>query len=190
MRALAGVGVLAGLGLVAGEGLRSRRMLAELHAAQDAARHDDLTGLLNRAGMGVAVDQALTDHVQVGLLLVDLHGFKRVNDVYGHLAGDEVLVKVAARITAVLVTDEAAARHGGDEYSVLTPAKPGPWMASRMAALLAAVNGPVLLDCGAEIEIAASIGSAVSTDADELWRLADHQERAAKKAHHRRAGVA
>lgn len=178
---LAGAGLL---GLVAGEAVRSVRVAGELHQAQDQARRDELTGLLNRAGMGRSVAKAVEREGQAALLLVDLDGFKAVNDRYGHAAGDAVLVEVAERIGGVLAAGEVAARHGGDEYSVLTPARPGPWVRSRVAAIAAAVRGPMALPSGDQVVIRASVGAAVAGDIRELWERADAAMYARKRARH------
>ena len=60
-------------------------------------------------------------HVQLGLLLFDLDGFKPVNDLYGHQAGDEVLVTLAREVGAVVRRNEMFFRLGGDEFAVLAP---------------------------------------------------------------------
>ena len=182
-------GVLAGaglLGLVAGEVVRSYRVAGELHTAQNQARHDQLTGLLNRTGMGEAVDQAVERDGQAALLLVDLDGFKAVNDQLGHAAGDAVLAEVATRISAVLAAGETAARHGGDEFAVLSPARPGPWMRSRVAAFAAAVRGPMDLPSGDQVQVRASVGAAVAADVRELWESADRAMYERKHARHTR----
>jgi diguanylate cyclase (GGDEF)-like protein/PAS domain S-box-containing protein len=90
-----------------------------------AATHDDLTGLLNRPGFeGVcqtAVERARGggEVRPVALLLIDLDGFKRVNDQFGHPAGDTLLELVAGRIRRSVRTTDAVARVGGDEFLVL-----------------------------------------------------------------------
>lgn len=189
---MSGRGLLASaglLGLVAGEVVRSVRQAGELHAARAEAQTDALTGLANRAGMGAAVAAAVERDGMAGLLLVDLDGFKAVNDCHGHAAGDAVLVEVAARISAALVDGERAARHGGDEFSVVTPARPGVWVRSRVAAVAAAVRGPMTLPSGDQVVIRASVGAAVAAVARELWERADAAMYARKAARHGRSGV-
>jgi len=93
---------------------------------RDRALHDELTGLPNRALLGdrltAAIAAAHRQHAQLSLLLIDLNGFKLVNDVHGHSAGDRVLVESAKRIAAALRESDTAARLGGDEFVVLLPA--------------------------------------------------------------------
>ncbi|HEY9476075.1 MAG TPA: GGDEF domain-containing protein, partial [Mycobacteriales bacterium] len=107
-------------GLAVGE-FRRRVLLAQLRAARQAAVTDPLTGLVNRAGMAAHVGTALRAG-PAGLLLIDLDSFKAVNDTHGHAAGDVVLVAVATRLRSALLPGEWAARHGGDEFSVLLTA--------------------------------------------------------------------
>jgi diguanylate cyclase (GGDEF)-like protein/PAS domain S-box-containing protein len=91
------------------------------------ADHDALTGLLNRRGM----DRALAQHVALGrrygaqgaLLVLDLDGFKAVNDSLGHAAGDELIVTCAKALRTRLRETDVLGRLGGDEFAVLLPAE-------------------------------------------------------------------
>jgi diguanylate cyclase len=83
------------------------------------ATHDDLTGLLNRTGFMQEVARRSTiGRAPVCVMLLDLDGFKSVNDVFGHMAGDRVLVEVARRLRESLTDEFAIARIGGDEFAV------------------------------------------------------------------------
>jgi diguanylate cyclase (GGDEF)-like protein len=90
-----------------------------------ASRTDHLTGALNRRGFGERVSaelaRAARDAQPLALVLVDLDGFKRVNDARGHAAGDELLVWVSSRLRAGLRPSDAAGRLGGDEFALLLP---------------------------------------------------------------------
>lgn len=93
-------------------------------AEQDLLRragHDALTGLPNRASFDQALERALAQAAltggSTGLLLIDLDGFKEVNDTYGHLAGDVVLKTVASRLLATQRDGDMMARLGGDEFA-------------------------------------------------------------------------
>jgi diguanylate cyclase (GGDEF)-like protein len=90
---------------------------------EHAASHDPLTGLVNRAvyqtRLAELMARAGSGDGEVSVLLIDLDGFKGINDTYGHAAGDAVLVEVARRLTAVLGPDDVVARLGGDEFAAL-----------------------------------------------------------------------
>lgn len=89
------------------------------------ASTDQLTGLLNRAGMNDLIDRALalakSTGTQTALLYLDLDGFKKINDACGHDTGDLALVEAAMRIQYYLRSGETAARIGGDEFVVVLP---------------------------------------------------------------------
>ena len=141
------------------------------------ASHDPLTGLVNRRGFLVALEHALTTVTvrQVGLLFLDLDGFKAVNDGLGHEAGDAVLVEVGRRIRACTRAEEVVARLGGDEFTVLAHAYHRQGLTSICARIELALLDPVLV--GDElVRVGASIGVAVADgtrDANDLLRAAD-----------------
>ncbi len=89
------------------------------------ARHDPLTGLLNRAGVSIAFERSRALARRAGyplsLALADLDGLKRVNDTHGHSFGDEVLRRVARILTGSLRRSDRVARWGGDEFVILFP---------------------------------------------------------------------
>jgi diguanylate cyclase len=86
---------------------------------RERATHDGLTGLLNRAGFVQRAEERLASGAPVCLMLLDLDGFKSVNDVYGHTTGDRVLIEVARRIRAAVPMECDAARLGGDEFALV-----------------------------------------------------------------------
>ena len=100
------------------------RAQVEVQAARRAACRDALTGLANRTALTAAgprlLDAAARRGVPAGVVLVDLVGFKAVNDTHGHLAGDAVLVAVAARLTGSVGRGGLAVRLGGDEFAAIT----------------------------------------------------------------------
>jgi diguanylate cyclase (GGDEF)-like protein len=151
------------------------------------AYHDNLTGLANRALLRDRLTEAFartTHDTTLALILVDLDGFKEVNDVYGHAVGDVLLVAVGERLREnVQGPDDLAARLGGDEFAVLLERfdKPGEAYAVTDR-LLAAIGEPVALP-GLEITPRASIGVALWNghgDIDALLRDADVAMYAAK----------
>ena len=95
----------------------------ELDRSQHMARIDDLTGLFNRRGLYACLDELLplarTGEIVPGLLLVDLDGFKQLNDRSGHAAGDVMLRRVSATLTASVARGDVVARLGGDEFAVI-----------------------------------------------------------------------
>lgn len=96
---------------------------AEIRALRSQALEDPLTGLLNRRGMLSALEEATEGPNQDGrrhaFFLLDLNDFKRVNDVYGHAMGDQVLNVVVERFQAAARPQDVLARLGGDEFAVL-----------------------------------------------------------------------
>lgn len=91
--------------------------------AQHLAHHDGLTGLANRRLLETRLQTGLADarqrKLKLAMLFIDLDGFKGINDRYGHLAGDRLLVEVASRIAGAIRAEDIACRYGGDEFVVL-----------------------------------------------------------------------
>jgi diguanylate cyclase (GGDEF)-like protein len=136
------------------------------------ATHDALTGLPNRALFTERLDQVAG--ASGALLLIDLDGFKAVNDTHGHQAGDLLLVAVAERLRAAVRPDDTPARLGGDEFAVVLPGadhSEALRVANRLTALLA---DPVALN-GLLLPIRASIGIASGTavEPEAFIRTAD-----------------
>ena len=99
------------------------RTARQSHARAHDASHDPLTRLLNRRGFAAAVDDVLyeTDARAGILLLIDLDGFKQINDQLGHQTGDALLVGLADRMADVFPDNAVVARLGGDEFSIFIP---------------------------------------------------------------------
>jgi diguanylate cyclase (GGDEF)-like protein/PAS domain S-box-containing protein len=139
------------------------------------AFHDELTGLPNRARFGARLDWILSHGEDVGVLFVDLDGFKGVNDALGHTAGDALLATFARRLRQAVNDIHVVARLGGDEFAVLVE-DAGAEAACRIAdQVMAALVDPLVVD-GRELPISASIGVATTetaTSAAELLRDAD-----------------
>lgn len=127
------------------------RLRRQLSAARRRATHDPLTGLLNRAGLTQAWPMVPPDAT---VALVDLDGFKPVNDRHGHTSGDHVLAVVAARVARAATL---AARLGGDEF-VLVFTGPNPFHAA--LAVDAHIAVPIALPSGPSVWVTASIGLA------------------------------
>lgn len=110
-------------------GVRARLLLAEenqrARAAEEnaawLARTDQLTGLVNRRGFHETLEAAVRDSARpFALFLLDLNGFKGVNDTHGHPAGDALLVECGRRLKAAVAGDDVVARLGGDEFAVIS----------------------------------------------------------------------
>lgn len=135
--------------------------------ARRAAEIDLLTGLANRRGMEFFIDQSIVraeqENNEFGLMLLDLDGFKAVNDTYGHTAGDTVLKVVGQRINGRLHrTRDLAARLGGDEFTVVisdTQGKPG-LLREIGEELLDLIRQPIDVDAQTTVHVGASIGIA------------------------------
>jgi diguanylate cyclase (GGDEF)-like protein len=146
----------------------AEREVARLALAHQAA-HDSLTDLPNRAQvmflMRGALSRAQRSGAVVGLLFVDLDGFKQVNDTLGHAAGDEVLVAASRRMQASVRDGDVVARFGGDEFVVLLEPVDEESSAVTVAErLVTALAEPVVLQNGREVSIGASVGVAIAQD--------------------------
>ncbi|AEV84509.1 putative signaling protein [Actinoplanes sp. SE50] len=163
-----------------------RRLMAGLH---HQANHDVLTGLPNRAAFQAVADGALAsapDGRCTAVLLLDLDGFKLVNDTLGHAAGDALLVTVAGRFAAALGPGDTAARLGGDEFVVLLTGLAAAEQADESAQrILDAIGMPMTL-ADRTYRVRASIGIAVGYggghDLDQLLQDADAALYRAKNA--------
>lgn len=144
------------------------------------AQYDPLTSILNRRGFEHAFareqNRARREGKPCGLMIVDLDQFKRVNDEYGHHAGDEVLVAGVQRMSSVLRNYDACARWGGDEFILLISGCDPAALAAVAAKVGANLREtPVTLTDGREVSVTASIG-AVLIGGDE--NLSDATARA------------
>ena len=153
------------------------------------AFHDSLTGLLNRAVFRDRVDHALSRAARLGqqpaVLLLDLDGFKTVNDGLGHDAGDELLVAVGHRLQASGRSSDTVARIGGDEFAILLEDDADDAGAKAVAERVLAVLMTPFQVRGREVFVRASIGIATAVagaTTDELLRNADAAMYAAKRA--------
>ena len=154
------------------------------------ATHDHLTGLPNRACVLDRIEQAILAGRRSGsptaVLLLDLDGFKEVNDSLGHLVGDRVLQSVGPRITGVLRESDTLGRLGGDEFCVVLPDVTGPAQAAAVCQRIAsALEEPLVVD-GMPIRIGASCGIALApgdgSTPEALLAAADVAMYAAKRA--------
>ncbi len=162
---------------------------AQLDRIRYFAEFDDMTGLANRNKFQTHLAQMCGDAAARGdggalLLLIDLDGFKVVNDTLGHMAGDECLKAAAHRLRIVCDSASIVARVGGDEFAVLLDAPPGIGARQLAARIIAVLSQPFHRD-GKSYHIGASIGIAAidgRLSPPEVFRNADAALYAAKAA--------
>ncbi len=164
--------------------LREAAIRRERHIASQRvaylAYHDSLTDLPNRALFHDRLQQAVLrshrDDKGLAVLLIDLDGFKAINDALGHHAGDLVLQEVATRLRGALRASDTVARLGGDEFAVLLPATDMNRAELAARKILHDLQHPVVAD-GRPLMVSASIGIAGvpwhATTSDEVLRKAD-----------------
>jgi diguanylate cyclase (GGDEF)-like protein len=137
--------------------------------------HDPLTGLYNRRGfdehLGAAVGRSVRYGWSFGLVLLDLDGFKSINDRLGHQGGDTVLRLVGERLRHGLRAGDVAARVGGDEFALLLHIE-GP---NTLEAILERLHGPSAVGDAGEVHWTAGMAMAPdeASTVDELYRVAD-----------------
>jgi diguanylate cyclase (GGDEF)-like protein len=168
------------------------RSLAKLSTLQDELKHqafhDGLTQLANRGLFGESVNARLAATPRGKrsvVMFVDLDDFKFVNDMYGHPAGDAMLVEVAARLQACTRASDLTARLGGDEFAILVDDAPDLANAERVAARIAEILQQPFTIGDVQTHVSASIGIAAGTQADsaeDLLRQADVAMYSAKAA--------
>jgi diguanylate cyclase (GGDEF)-like protein/PAS domain S-box-containing protein len=150
------------------------------------ASHDTLTGLQNRHEFMTSLGQMLASGRSCTLLLMDLDGFKEVNDTHGHVVGDSLLQAVGVRLPYLMGERTIIGRLGGDEFAVILPDNANPLIAQKQAAdILDAFRKPFALG-GLELELGTSIGIAIAplhgSEAEELLASADFALYRAKAA--------
>ncbi|MGI8608194.1 MAG: putative bifunctional diguanylate cyclase/phosphodiesterase [Candidatus Dormibacteria bacterium] len=164
---------------------------ARMEVLEYRAMHDPLTGLPNRALFTDRLRNAISISARqrgvVGLLLLDLDGFKEINDSLGHQCGDQLLRQVTDRLLGCVRDSDTVARLGGDEFAVIAPDVAETGSTARLAERLQeAFLTPFVLE-GKVVRVSASIGVALcpehSTDDASLLRQADVAMYVAKAAH-------
>jgi diguanylate cyclase (GGDEF)-like protein/PAS domain S-box-containing protein len=156
-------------------------LVAQAALNEHQALHDALTGLANRTlfrdRIQLAVDGSRSTDARAAVLVMDLDGFKEINDSMGHAAGDDLLVELGRRLNAAARTSDTVARLGGDEFGVLLPqaSRPGHVRAA-VRRMQAAIESPITLH-GVEMSLEVSIGVALhpedGADVETLLRCAD-----------------
>lgn len=169
---------------------RHRQMEKESERWREMARHDPLTGLANRkafteTGLGILA-RARVDGSAGAVLVIDLDGFKPINDRFGHATGDQVLVQLAARLESTARTTDLVARLGGDEFAILCPNLHDPEHIGQFCNRLVAAIGDIPDDICPGNALGASIGIATypkdGYDLHHILGQADRAMYAAKQA--------
>lgn len=151
------------------------------------AMHDALTGLSNRREFNDNITKQLQNYQQIdhpnrkpfALMMLDLDGFKPVNDTFGHEAGDEVLKNIAERLRSHARAEDTVARFGGDEFAIIFVGIESKEQVNKLAnRLLHAINHPIHLSSHQDVRVGASIGVVLYpehsvTQQEELVELAD-----------------
>ncbi len=153
--------------------LRAGKRIVDLEEAlRSQATHDTLTGAWNHGATIEMLQMELVrgerEGTSTGVILVDLDNFKRVNDTYGHLTGDEVLREAVQRMTSELRRSDVLGRYGGEEFLILVPrceATDARKLAERLCRCVSC--GPVITSMG-EVSITISLGVACSGHGERL----------------------
>lgn len=162
-------------------GQLTRMLNEERNRFEHKASHDDLTGIPNRfeffRRLKMEIDQARERQHKVGVVYIDLDGFKPINDLLGHHMGDEALRTVAQRLQKILRLSDTTARLGGDEFSLILPGINIPDdIEVIMPKVLGVIREPINID-GVNVVVRASCGIAIfpshSEDHNILCRYAD-----------------
>lgn len=171
--------------------LRSRH---QAHQLKHLAMTDHLTGLANRVHFERALEAEFGRAVRQGepftLLLLDLDGFKAVNDGFGHAAGDETLKEVSQRLITQVRAGDVLARLGGDEFGIVMRDGPAESAQALARRIVRAVSQPIRLSSGDEVGVGVSVGMAAYADdvmsVRKLVSQADQALYEAKKQNERR----
>jgi len=157
-------------------------------ALEEQALRDPLTGLGNRILLQSRLRSATSIGSpavgEVAVLLVDLDGFKAINDTYGHAVGDDALRVISSRLSGILRSQDTLARTGGDEFVAICPATSAQEAVKIGERIVRSVRQPLTIN-GSVVKLGASVGVAhhVGSTPDPGWLLieADHAMYAAKR---------
>jgi diguanylate cyclase (GGDEF)-like protein len=169
----------------------TQKLNEERNRFEHKASHDDLTGIPNRfeffRRLKTCIDEARDRNQKVGVVYIDLDGFKPINDLLGHHMGDEALKAVALRLKKILRLSDTTARLGGDEFALILPGIHVPHdIESIMPKVLESIKEPIRIN-GVDVVVKASCGVSVfpnhSEDHNALCRYADMAMYLAKEQH-------
>ncbi len=159
----------------------------EKQALAFKAEHDFLTGLHNRASGTAAINRSLTQSkTNVAIVMMDLDRFKYINDTYGHLAGDLVLVEVAKRLMAISRSNDIVARLGGDEFLLGIMDSGSNNLEAILKRIITTISQPITIGEDKVDYVGVSIGAYIVTNTDSsleaMLLIADSAMYAVKRA--------
>lgn len=158
-----------------------RQLQMTLEKLKELSIKDGLTGVYNRGHMEVRLDQELTRFQRyrgaLSVIMLDVDNFKKINDSFGHLVGDEVLVQVTGRLTENIRSTDLIGRYGGEEFVIVLPNTRMAGALSFAERLRAAIATTDIMAGGAQVPVTVSIGIAEARigteDSGALLRQAD-----------------
>jgi diguanylate cyclase (GGDEF)-like protein len=186
------------LGILANQAAATLSLIKDRERQKELAVRDGLTNLYNRRAFNELLAQAVAREDRQGgclaLILLDLDHFKKLNDTYGHPAGDEALRATARVLTQHLRKGDQAARYGGEEFVVILPGTEEAGALNLAERVREAIHSHRLVFEGARIAISASLGAAVwpgdGKDPEALLGSADRALYASKQAGRNRVTAA
>jgi diguanylate cyclase (GGDEF)-like protein len=150
---------------------RTRELEASREQLRIQATHDGLTGMLNRTAilriLAEEMDRARRENRTVVVALIDLDHFKRINDQYGHMAGDDALRWFAAAVGAAIRTYDHAGRYGGEEFLLVLTQIPREIAVNRLLSLQAAISNLKVSAHEAQFTLNCSMGATVYDPSDQ-----------------------
>jgi diguanylate cyclase (GGDEF)-like protein len=145
------------------------RIVADLG---DAAIHDPLTGAVNRLLLDDRLASAFARQIRRGgrvlVAVLDIDGFKQINDAYGHDGGDRVLIAIAQRLRVAMRNEDTVARIGGDEFAVIAEITPDGIEPARLIDRMERALAPPIAFGGAERRVRVSVGAAFAEPGDDV----------------------
>jgi diguanylate cyclase (GGDEF)-like protein len=174
-------------------GLTAAALMAGLVSRDDLALHDHLTGLANRRLLMDRISMACSKLARspgaVGLVFIDLDGFKAINDGHGHAVGDQVLIETARRLGSVVRDADTIARIGGDEFVILVERVADPRSLAGLAERVEQLVTAPIVTAAATVDVGVSIGYTITERHDEgheaILARADDAMYAVKRTHAR-----
>lgn len=145
--------------------LANRKLSGDIAVLEEQTLFDPLTGVSNRRHcqlfMAQHLAQGANDPAPIGVMLLDVDFFKRVNDAHGHAVGDSVLVELARRLRALVRQQDAVVRWGGEEFALLLPGTTGEGLTVLAERVLDTIAGQAIDVGGRSLPLTVSIGATV-----------------------------